>query len=251
MHFRVLTVAEVLWVIALTSAAALFMGGIAVEGVNFGWDARIQVDVTTRHWHFSKWLIISNFLQWGSANLFQIATALWLGISVAGALRAAVYLCAVTNIALQGLLNIVPVRAAMAIEHGGKIPFLAELRRATLLGGAGIIVVSAVVASVPEFWLQAAFGEAFSGYGTIVRWYALLQPLIFLEVPLAAGLRAVEDSRPFFFEYLAANLITLVLIFPLMIQFGVIGVMINISITWPLQILILGLALRRRLQSVA
>jgi O-antigen/teichoic acid export membrane protein len=251
MHFRALTVPEVLWVITLTSLGALLIGGMAVQDVAFGWDAQIQVEVTRRHWRFSKWLIISNFLQWGSANLYHIAAGVWLGISVAGALRATGSLCGVTNIVFLGLINIVPVRAAMALEHRGKIPFLTELRRATLLGGTGVLVVSAVVASVPEFWLRAAFGEAFSGYGTILRWYALIQPLIFLEVPLAAGLRALEDSRPFFFEYLMANLITVVLIFPLMIQFGVIGVMIEISIMWAAQVLILSLALRRRLQRVA
>jgi O-antigen/teichoic acid export membrane protein len=243
MHFRTPTVAEVLWVIAVTSLAALLLGSIAVEGVSFGWDAPIQLEVMSRHWRFSKWLVVSSLLQWGSANLFQVAAGVCLGASVAGALRAAIILCAVTNIVFQGLLNVVPVRAAAALAHGGKTPFLNELYSATLHGAMGVLIVSMLLASAPEFWLSALFGDALSGYGTVLRWYALLQPIMFVEVPLAAGLRAIELTRPFFFEYLTANLITLVSIYPLMIQFGVIGIMVERWITWSIQLLLLGRAL--------
>jgi O-antigen/teichoic acid export membrane protein len=250
-RFGVPTVAEVLWVIAVTSAAAVSTGTLSIEDVNGRWDRRNQIEVMTRHWRFSKWLVCSSVLQWGSNNLYLIAAGAYLGASAAGGLRAAANLIAVTNVAFLALSNIVSVIAAKEFSKGGKSALLAELYRTTLLSGTGVLVVCILIGLTPEFWLRMAFGETFSGYGNIVRWFAFIQPIILLEVLLTAVLRAIEFTTPLLFEVLIANLVTAMLIYPLMTRFGVIGVMVELSITWPIQLLILALALRLRLQRIA
>ncbi len=63
--------AKMLWVIAIVATVAATCSGFIVERMTI--DTKKVSVVTSRHWHFSKWLTASALMQWTTGNLFIIA----------------------------------------------------------------------------------------------------------------------------------------------------------------------------------
>ena len=226
-HFRdAMDSTKVLWLIALTAAVAIAFGMISVERIDI--DTRKIRTTTSRHWRFSKWLTASALLQWTTGNLFIIAAGALLGASAVGALKAAQNLMGVVHILFMGLENIVPARAARHFHEGGKNALYGYLKRVTLLGGGATAVAAAVAASAPDFWLGLVFGDQYIDYGYLLRWWAVINLVGFLDVPLRSGLRAIEDTRSIFRAHLWGTLFSLVAVYPMVDSFGLVGAIVGV-----------------------
>ena len=49
---------------------------------------RALAEVTARHWHFSKWMTLSEVMRWSMGDFFLIISGALLGPAIVGALRA-------------------------------------------------------------------------------------------------------------------------------------------------------------------
>lgn len=242
------TVAETLWIFAATAAVALALGGLSIRATVSVWRREALRTVILSHWTLSKWLVVSNFLQWGTNNIYFILTGIFLGAPVAGGLRAAANFTGFVNIISLGLSNVTAAHAAAEYSRGGARPLIAYIRRSALRGLVIVTLFCIVIGAAPGFWLTLAFGKAFATYQGALLWFAVIQPFAFLEMPLTAALLAVEYTAPFFFEYLGANLVTFAFT-PLLIHaFGLTGVMIGLSLSWIYQISFLAFSLRAKLR---
>ncbi len=218
--------AKVVWVIALIAAAAAACAAFYVERVEI--NGAIIRTTTFRHYRFSKWLIASAVMHWSTGNLFILAAGTLLGASAVGSLRAAQNLMGVTHILFMGLENIVPARAAWHVRHGRGKALVAYLRRVTMFGGVAVGGIALAAAAVPEFWLDLAYGNEFAGYGYLLRWYAVIYLLMYLRIPLGAGMRAIEFTRPIFNANLAGAVLTVATMYPLIHWLGLNGAMVGI-----------------------
>ena len=115
-----------------------------------------------------------------------------------------------THILLMELENIVPDRAAWHIQNGGGKALGAYLRSVSVFGGLATAAVATIAAVAPAFWLGLVFGEEYSAYGHLLQWYAVVYLLIFVGLPLRAGLRAIEHTGAKFLGYLSVTLFTIV-----------------------------------------
>ena len=210
-----------LWVIAGTAAAAAFYGVFLVERI--AWAPGAFRATAARHWRFSRWLAGSAVMQWVTANLFLLAAGALLGTAAVGALRAAQTLLGPCNILFQGLDNVVPARAAQHFQHGGKAALVAYMKKVGLVFGLVTAAIAAVAAAAPDFWLGLAYGDEYVGHGYLVRWFAVMYVIFFFAVPLRAGLRAYEETRPIFVSNLLAGLVALATFHPLLTNFGIAG----------------------------
>ena len=191
------------------------------------WDRKFFRAAIVRHWNFSKWLTVGSIMSMASANLLFIAAGAFLGASAVGALNAARTLLGVTNIVFFGLDNIVPAQAARRFHEAGIGALNQYLGRLTILVGALTSSIVIVAAVMPEFWLRLAFGPEYSGFGYLVQWWAVVILVYAPNVPLRAGLLAIERTKAIFFASLFSTLFVCASAYSLVTQFELIGVVVG------------------------
>jgi len=122
----------------------------------------------------------------------------------------------------------VPPHAAEHLTGGGRRALAAYLRRVAWAIGLATAALGIVAAAAPSFWLQLVFGASYAAYGDVLRWWALIYVVVALTLPLRAGLRALERTRPIFRSYACAALFTLLAVYPLLTGFELTGAMIGL-----------------------
>lgn len=243
-----LTVPTALWTIAGTSCVAIVVGVFDVKSLSWDWDT---VKITaSRHWLFSKWLSATALMQWTSGNLFIIAAAAYMTPVAAGALRAAQNIIGVSHILFQAMENFVPVRAAQVFHAGGITGLRYFLTHTALYGGiiTGILAMGAIL--VPELWLKLFYGNDYAEYGYLLQWYAVIYIFVFIGVPVKAGLRALEHTKPLFLAYVFMTGFSLILASVLVKELGLVGALFGMLGT---QIILQGVSifsLLRRMQEL-
>lgn len=236
--------AQVLWVIAIMAALSALAGTFFVERVAIS--AKALKATAVRHWHFSKWLTGSSLMQWTSGNFFLISAGTLLGPTAVGAIRAAQNLIGITHILFQGLENVVPIQASRYYHENGAERLKTYLRQVMVNGGLATAAIALTLSVAPEFWLALVFGDSFVAYGSLVRWYGVLYVLMFFGLPLRAGLRAIEHSKPIFWSYVATSIFALSAAYPLINWLGLSGAMYGMLATQGGMLIVLWMGFRSR-----
>lgn len=219
----------VLWVIAITSLIAVFIGFIVCDKINISYD--MFIDTAKRHWNVSKWLTGSALLQWLSGNLFIVVAASLLGVVAIGALKAAQSIMGITHILFQGLENIVPITASHYLHESGKRSMAGYLGKVTIWGGGATLVLALLVSAFPGHLLMVVFGDEYQDYGYVLRWYALIYLIAFIALPLRMGLRSMEKTYPLFIAYALMAFFSILSAKWLVQAFGLHGVLIGLLMT--------------------
>jgi O-antigen/teichoic acid export membrane protein len=189
----------------------------------------------------SKWLAGSSILSILSGNLFVIVVGSLLGAAEVGALRAAQNLFGAVGMLSQGLQNVVPIQAARRLAGGGIASLVSYLRFAAMVTGGLAMVISMVIWAAPEFWLRLFYGPGFAGYGYLLVWYSLIFILLTLELPLSAGLRALEATRPDFVAYAAGIAFASAAALPFIKLFGLTGAVLGLLLTWVIRTIVMAM----------
>lgn len=214
-----------LWVVA---GAAAVPAAVSLKFLGpIDYRAGVMRTVAARHYHTSKWMVMSEPIEWASEYVFMFAAGAFFGTAAVGALRASQNVAAMTNIVFLSLMNVVPTRAAHYLQERGMAAMSGYLRRVTLIAGPATAVVCLVLALAPTFWLRILYGEAFTPYSELVRWWALYYAVNFFALPLRAGLRAMEQTRPVFTSRLWAAFFALISAGLLVPWFGLRGAVIG------------------------
>ena len=214
-----------LWIVAATAGVSAAVSLPLLRDIAYRGD--VMRTVAVRHYRASKWMVMSNPIEWASENIFMFATGAFLGTTAVGALRASQNVAAMTNLLFLSLMNVVPVRAARHLHEGGPAAMSRYLRRVTLTGGLATVAMCLIFAVAPEFWLRLLFGEEFAHYGELVRWWALYYAISFFSLPLRSGLRAKEETRPIFTSRLLGGCFALAFAGSLIPWLGISGAVIG------------------------
>ncbi len=216
----------VLWVIALTSALAVVLGWYQLDALVFRRNQLLPV--FKRHWVLSKWMTASAVMQWTSGNYFVLAAGTILGPVAVGALKAAQNIIGITHILFQGLENIVPATASRYFKSDGVNGLKKYLIKVALWGGGVTMAIALAVSIFPGALLGVVYGEQYTDYGNVLRWYALCYMLMFFSLPLRSGLRVLEASRPIFIAYALMTIFSILFAGVLVDRWGVNGVGVGI-----------------------
>jgi O-antigen/teichoic acid export membrane protein len=188
----------------------------------FGW--------LRRSWRTSRWLSLSEILEWMASYSYFAIAALFLGASAVGALRAAQNIMALSNVFIFGLENILPVRASRVfVDQGiaGLDRFIVKVRYLVL----GIVLTVFTVASVASnFWLSLLYGEEYGGYGYVVVGVGLASILVAMGVPLRIWMQTMERTRPVFHSYLISLAVVAVFVMPSTWLLGLPGLLLGIIV---------------------
>lgn len=221
--------AGVLWLIALTSVVAVLAGACTMGPLRFSYK-HLRI-VATHHWGNSKWLVGSALIQWTSGNFFVVSLGAIAGAGPVGALRAAQNIMGVTHILFQALENVVPSGAARALRANGHKSLSAYLWQVGGLCTGATALFCLLIALAPDWFFALFYGDSYSGYGYLLWWFTPIYLLISIGLPLRAGLRAMNNTRPIFVAYVLMTVFTLLSALPIIEVYGISGAMMGILTT--------------------
>ncbi len=218
-----LTINTAFWTIAVTSGLA-FAVAAALE--HLGTD-RVQTrDAWRRTRLLSIDLGIANQLQWLVYQGAMLIGASVAGPQAAGGVRATQNVIGPVNVAFQAMENIVPIRAAEEMRSGGIRKAAGFLFRFGAAGFIALLLVFSSASLVSGKFLAFFYGHELSLYAAVLN----LQMLYFLLAwpirQLTFLFRTIESTRPILFSSIAAAVISLSLVYPLVRAYGALGIVL-------------------------
>lgn len=229
--------AAILWVIAISAGLACLTTLDLLR--TFDWTMSSFIEIVGRHWESSKWLTLSALMQWLSGNLFVITAGSLLGTAAVGAIKAGQNIMGVSHILFQGLENLVPIKASKILHENGALSLQRYLKKITIFGSVATLFIALFFSFKPEFWMTLFFGEEFSGYGFLLRGYALIYVCTFFIMPIRIFLRSHERTFPIFISYIVTTVVSILLSVPVISSFGLRGVIYGTLVITIVSILVL------------
>ena len=228
------SVSLALW---LMFAATLLPAAIGLAAYRFSFPRWRMVRRTAwRHWVFARWLVASLALIIGRENFVSVAVGSWLGLAEVGVLRAAEQLVMLVNVPLQGLGNLINVRASRAFVEGGASGLLAFLKIVLTFLMLPLAVVLGVIGMFGDTILSTVYGPEYAGYGLVVALYAAAMILELGKACFVYAAWAMHRTRVEFIATVIAAVVSAVLTIPLIAMFGIAGAVLA-------QIVFVGIAI--------
>ncbi|MGA3131263.1 MAG: hypothetical protein ABSD59_10710 [Terracidiphilus sp.] len=221
--FRRLNIETAFWAIALTSGLAFAMGArLERMGCNLA--------QTRESWQQAKkismHLGISNQLQW---LVYQGAMLVGAGIAgpqAAGGVRATQNVIGPVNIAYQAMENIVPIRAAEEMRRGGMQRAAAFLLRFGSAGFVALLIAFSAVSLVSGRFLVFFYGHQLKLYANVLNMQMLYFLLAWPVRQLSFLFRTIKKTAPMLNSSIAAAVISMTLVYPMVRNFGALGIVI-------------------------
>jgi len=212
---------------------------------SFNFNTPILKETVLYHFTFSKWLIGTALLQWFSGNFFIIVAAALMSEAAVGAVRIVQNVMGLTHVLFLAMENMVPVKAALHYKEGGLKQLKTYLIYIT--GRAGILVggILLLLAIFRTHIIDFLYGAEYIEYSYLVIGFCLTYILVFIGHPLRFALLTLEITKPMFISYVLGAVFSLILAYPLVGQFGLVGVLVGIFVTQGLSQLVYIYYLKR------
>ena len=217
-----------LWVLAAAAAVGSLAALPYLPSLQYSFITILAAGL--RGWHFSKWLVAGTLLFSVFTSLFSFAAGILLGTAAVGAMRAAFTLVNIANVVIEAGVNVISAGASRKFMTGGRRELIAYLKQVTIYGTLAITALLAVVLVAPKFWLHLFFGREFESYWDLVPWYAAMEVLIFLGLVVGTWYRTLESTRFIFYANAFSVVLSLVVAYPLITNFGVTGAVAGLVI---------------------
>lgn len=219
------TIGGAFYTMAIASFAAFLFGAVFMGAITLTGD--IFSEVIRRHWRFARWLAPSVLSLWGRENLLFISVGAFVGLAEVGILRAAQQLVMMANVPLHGFANVVPMRAAEALERNGYRGLVDFIDRFVLRYMTAILVLVAAIALNGNFILAFVYGAEYANAGTVVAAFAMVMSVHLLRNIVGITVHALERTEYEFYASAASIVVLAAVIFPLVQWYGVAGALIG------------------------
>jgi O-antigen/teichoic acid export membrane protein len=177
-----------------------------------------------RSWLFGKWLLATRIAESLHAQAVYWLLALAIGTAATGAYAACMSIVSFANPIILGLFNILLPQASLALAKGGASRLQREAIRDALLLSAAMALFCVLVAFGGERAMHLLFhGPQYEGQGHTLLVLALALLPSALGMPAANALAAIERPHGIFWASLAAMVVTVVLVWFLMLKWGLVG----------------------------
>jgi len=176
----------------------------------------------TKHYHQSKWLLMTALVQWWSSNLFVVASGVVLGIEALGAFRLVQSLFGVLNVLLQTFENYaLPQTARLLLNSKDEAKkYLRSISIKSAMFFGGVLLVTFLFS---KFIIVLAGGETYADYAYVVKGMALLYLFIFVGYPVRMSIRVLVLNKHFFFGYVFSLVFSLTSFEYLLGNWGLVG----------------------------
>lgn len=195
-----------------------------------------------KNWNYSKWLLYSSLLQWGSGNFYYLAAGTLLGSGAVGAVKIVQNLMGVLNVIFLALENILPISYAKVYFSKGTSALTKTLKRDIYYGfGAGFLflIISSLIA---DEILIVVYGSDYAKYGYLLNWFISIYFFIYVGNLLRYTLRVLSSTKYIFVGYIINLIVTVLSASFLIKQYGINGIAVGMLITQIVMITTLAIA---------
>ena len=221
----------VLWGLALSGliTAAISVSTTGALGARLR--SRIVLIAASQHWQIARWLVAVALVSFGQDQLLWILAAPVLGDAAIGGLRATLYLFGPILLLMGAIENILPVRAAAALADEGLVGLKSCLVRFAIPFGAANVALILLAVLPGATWLAWLFGPAYVGYVPVLEIMGVTTAFSLVRNYLVHYFRAVRSTNAIFYSFACGLVLSIVLVFPLVHWFGVVGLAIGTVIS--------------------
>jgi O-antigen/teichoic acid export membrane protein len=177
-----------------------------------------------RSWQLGKWLCATRIVESLHGQVIYWLLALAIGTAATGTYAACLSIVSFCNPIIQGFFNILLPQASLALATGGVSRLQREIVRDALLLGAAMALFCLLVGFGGEQAMHLLFGPHYEGQGHTLVVLALAMLACALGMPAANALAAIERPHAIFSACLIAMVVTVVLVWFLMLKWGLVGV---------------------------
>lgn len=195
------------------------------------------------HFKQGKWFFMTAIVQWWSANMFVVASGIYLGSAALGAFRITQSLMGVLNMLLQTFENYILPQTMMRMKAGvesGVAYMVTVCRKAMIVIAPVLLLVYFFAARI----IVLAGGEQYAPYTFALQGLVLLYVLIVISQPIRIMMRVLLLSQHYFYGYLISFVFALTCSHYLIDVFGLTGVIIGLGISQVLMMIYWSLILQ-------
>ena len=212
--------------ICFTMLISVIYGFSKVRKLSFKF--AIIKETLTKHWMFSKWLLARAILTYSSGNFFIIASGVILGPVAIGAVKMGQNLHGIMNVVFLAIENHVPIVSANLFQKKGRIALYDYLKQMTIKSlllcfGLGVTIV------VFSSWLILnLYGADYMSYAYVLVWFAIINLLVCISMPLRFALRTFEKTKSLFVATALSALFGFLFAYPLIETFQMNGLLFGL-----------------------
>lgn len=206
--------------------------------ISFQFNINDSLITLKEHYNFSKWLLGTSLLQWLSGNYFIIVGATLLGPVAVGAIRIIQQIMGLCHIVFLALENVVPVEAAQHFLTAG-IPSLFNFLQKTLLQLIipVLLALFMLVISI-DYIIDFIYGEEYLAYSYLINSFSVLYFFVFISLFARIALRTMENTKPIFIAYSFSTLFSLLAAKPMLLYWGIDGLVAGLVLTQVLSLIV-------------
>ncbi len=184
-----------------------------------------------RHWHSSRWLLLSSIFNSGYTDIFTFVTGFIFGDRALAAIRISQQIYGVVTASLQTFENTLPRQFGLLARDGKYGDY-----RSLVHSFAGIIFVGVAVCCALLWWfgnelIWLIFKIDYSDYSLLLLFWAGSTACVGARSIFAMSYRAMESTRPIVTADACSFFVALTIVFPVLHWFGVVGSGVGMLIT--------------------
>jgi len=195
--------------------------------------------------NFSKWLVFTSILQWGSGNFFIIVAGVLLGNWAVGIIRVMQNTMGIFNVLFLSLENLLPISFAR-IYNSEKSKNLSDyIEKLFLFGFIIFLSFFILVYLFSSDIISLLYGKDYTEYAYLLYYYMFIYLFIYTSLLLRITIRTLELTKQLFKINLYILLSNIIIVFPLIKIFEINGIVIGILISHILYIIYLYYQLKK------
>jgi len=214
--------------VAMPFFLSVLIGYIQVKKVRI--KKKYRKLVFLKNWKFSKWLIYTAILQWGSANFFILASGVILGDWAVGVIRIMQNTMGIFNVFFISLENILPTIFSQIYCKNGYKKMIIFLNNQIKYGVVLFGIISLIVSGISQTLIEFLYGKEYLQYAYLLVGFVVIYFFIYINILQRHMLRTLEITKVMFISYIITTSFSLLSSYPLIKYFKLDGVVMGILI---------------------
>ncbi len=183
--------------------------------------------LTLKIWNFSKWLLYSALLQWGSGNFFIIVASSVLGNWTVGVIKATQNIMGILHVIFISLENILPTKFSQIYKKSGYIALISVFKKLIKVGIIlSVLFILIIVLLAPKI-MTILYGEKYAQFSYLLIGFAIVYLLIYINMLQRYVIRTIEKTKTIFISYVITTIFSIISSYPLIKWLGLNGVIIG------------------------
>lgn len=181
-----------------------------------------------KNWQFSKWLVYSAVLQWGSGNFFILAAGAILGSWSVGVIRVMQNTMGIFHVLFIALENILPINFSKIYKQSGYTSMMSYFQ---LQVKYGIVIFSILAGFIYLFSTEIInfiYGKEYVEYAYLLTDFVVIYMFIYITMLQRYILRTVELTKVIFTSYVASTTFAFASSYLLIEYFKINGILIGL-----------------------